>query len=205
MTDTRSRVERREFLKLSVAAGIAATTVGVHTARAQDNPNVGEPVSDAPLGVRRVITGHDENGHAMVAIDEMRSFQHRRRANHAGTDVWSTATQPPDINATGDFGEVLAENARANGTICRVTRYGVGVAPRPHRTESLDYVFILSGSIDMEMDEGRVVRLNQGDVLVQRGTMHNWVNPGPDPCIVAFVLIGSNAVEVNGMTLGNQG
>ncbi len=99
---------------------------------------------------------------------------------------------------------MLAEGARQNGTILRVTRYGVGVGPRMHRTASnIDYVFVMSGSIDMEMDEGKVVHLNQGDILVQRGTIHNWVNPGPEHCIVAFVLMGSNTVEVNGTPLDN--
>jgi mannose-6-phosphate isomerase-like protein (cupin superfamily) len=48
----------------------------------------------------------------------------------------------------------------------------------------------MSGEIDMEMD-GTVVHLKAGDVLVQRGTIHNWVNNGKGPCVIAFVLIAS--------------
>ena len=59
----------------------------------------------------------------------------------------------------------------------RIVEYRPGVAPRNHRTESLDYAVVLSGEIDMELD-GSVVHLRAGDVLVQRGTVHNWVNRG---------------------------
>jgi len=48
----------------------------------------------------------------------------------------------------------------------------------------------MSGEIDMEMDD-TVVHLKAGDVLVQRGTIHNWVNNGTAPCVIAFVLIGA--------------
>jgi len=48
----------------------------------------------------------------------------------------------------------------------------------------------MSGEIDMEMDES-VVHLRTGDVLVQRATIHNWVNNGTVPCVSAFVLIST--------------
>jgi oxalate decarboxylase/phosphoglucose isomerase-like protein (cupin superfamily) len=43
----------------------------------------------------------------------------------------------------------------------------------------------------MEMDD-TVVHLKAGDVLVQRGTIHNWVNQGTEPCVIAFILISSD-------------
>ncbi len=72
--------------------------------------------------------------------------------------------------------------------------YGPGVAPRNHRTESIDYAVVLSGEIDMQL-EGAEVHLRQGDVLVQRGTVHNWVNRGASPCVIAFVLVAAKPVE----------
>jgi quercetin dioxygenase-like cupin family protein len=53
---------------------------------------------------------------------------------------------------------------------------------------------VLSGEIDMELDDGVTVRLRQGDVLVQRGTIHNWVNRGTQPCVIAFVLVAARPV-----------
>ena len=34
----------------------------------------------------------------------------------------------------------------------------------------------------MDLDDGVSVHLKQGDVLVQRGTIHNWRNNGSEPC-----------------------
>ena len=52
----------------------------------------------------------------------------------------------------------------------------------------------------MELDN-ETVRLNEGDVLVQRGTIHNWVNNGTEPCVIVFVLIGARPATVNGTPL----
>lgn len=60
------------------------------------------------------------------------------------------------------------------------------------RTRSLDYAIIMSGEIDMLMDEGEVhLILKAGDVIVQQATNHAWVNRGPAPCRIAFVLMDS--------------
>jgi len=75
--------------------------------------------------------------------------------------------------------------------VFRVIEFETGTAPRNHRTDSIDYAVVMSGEIDMEMDD-TVVHLKAGDVLVQRGTIHNWVNKGTEPCMIAFVLISSD-------------
>ena len=74
-----------------------------------------------------------------------------------------------------------------------------------HRTNSIDYAVIISGKIDMELDDNIVVTLKAGDVLVQRGTMHGWINRGPDPCVVAFVLVSAVPVKINGQILDAEG
>jgi mannose-6-phosphate isomerase-like protein (cupin superfamily) len=78
------------------------------------------------------------------------------------------------------------------------------VAPRNHRTDSIDYAVIMSGEIDMELDVGKV-HLKAGDVLVQRGTIHNWVNTGSEPCVIAFTLVAAKSVTAAGKMLPAQG
>jgi oxalate decarboxylase/phosphoglucose isomerase-like protein (cupin superfamily) len=56
----------------------------------------------------------------------------------------------------------------------------------------------------MELDIGSV-HLKAGDVLVQRGTIHNWVNTGKTPCVIAFVLIDAKPVTAGGKTLNAHG
>jgi quercetin dioxygenase-like cupin family protein len=84
--------------------------------------------------------------------------------------------------------------------VFRIVHYEPGVAPRNHRTSSIDYAVVLASEIDMELDT-TTVTLHAGDVLVQRGTIHNWVNRGTAPCIIAFVLIDAKPVDSGGRQL----
>ena len=68
------------------------------------------------------------------------------------------------------------------------------MSPRNHRTDSIDFAVVMSGEIDMELDD-EVVHLKAGDVMVQRGTIHNWINNGSVPCVIAFVLIDAAPIK----------
>jgi len=152
------------------------------------------------LNIRRVVTGHDKNGKAVVVIDEVSKNVISRRANHESCVIWSTGEFPTDNDGDADNGLRPVGTTDPNGTVFRLVEYGPGVTPRNHRTESIDYAIVVSGEIDMEMD-GTLVHLKQGDVLVQRGTIHNWINRGSAPCVVAFVLVAARPVERAGRLL----
>jgi quercetin dioxygenase-like cupin family protein len=70
-----------------------------------------------------------------------------------------------------------------------------------HRTRTLDYGVVISGSLVLELDDGIEVTLNAGDVLVQRGTIHNWINRSDAPCTVAFILIDALPIVIDGVRL----
>ncbi len=143
------------------------------------------------LGVRRVITGHDAAGKAVVRIDDVAANRRSGRANHAAQVIWTTDDLPVGFAEDGeDKGARDIATTVPGGSVFRVVEYGPGVVPRNHRTDSIDYAVVISGEIDMEMDR-TVVHLRAGDVLVQRGTMHNWINNGTEPCVIAFVLISA--------------
>src|SRR6266550_2548967 len=156
------------------------------------------------MKVRRVVTGHDGSGKATVAIDEISRDVVSYRPGATIANIWSTAGFPVDNGSAADGAKEITATTRDNGTVFRVIEYAPGVAPRNHRTNSIDYAVVLSGEIDMELDDS-VVHLNAGDVLVQRGTIHNWVNRGTRPCVIAFVLIDAKPVEVNGKVLHAEG
>lgn len=147
------------------------------------------------LEVRRVVTGHDENGKAVVKIDEISKNVVTRRPNQWSTVIWATDRMPPDLGDDRDISADIQTTIMENGTVFRVSRFEPGVAPRVHRTASVDYAVVLSGEIDMELDDGVVAHLRAGDVLVQRGTVHNWVNNGTEPCMIAFILIDARLPE----------
>jgi quercetin dioxygenase-like cupin family protein len=103
-----------------------------------------------------------------------------------------------------DGGTRAVATTDPGGTVFRLVEYAPGVTPRNHRTDSIDYAVVMAGEIDMEMD-GTTVHLRAGDVLVQRGTIHNWINRGDKPCLIAFVLIAAKPVERAGKVLGAAG
>ena len=156
------------------------------------------------LAVRRVVTGHDDDGNAVVLIDEICKNVLSLRERHHSCIVWSTTSFPVDNSGSDDESLRIVTAPGPQGTIFRVIKYEPGVAPRNHRTDSIDYAVVISGEIDMEMDTS-TVHLRAGDVLVQRGTIHNWINRGTEPCIIAFVLVAAPPVERGGRTLKAMG
>ena len=124
------------------------------------------------MKVRRVVTDHDAKGRSIVSIDEPCANVVSRRPGHQSC----VAFTGPD------------------GTIFRIVRYAPGVAPRNHRTETIDYAVVMAGEIDMRLDDGVVVHLRAGDTLVQQATLHDWVNSGKEACVIAFVLVPAKPV-----------
>jgi len=56
----------------------------------------------------------------------------------------------------------------------------------------------------MRLDD-ETVHLKAGDVLVQRGTIHDWINKGKEPCVIAFTLVSAKSVTAGGKVLPAQG
>jgi mannose-6-phosphate isomerase-like protein (cupin superfamily) len=153
---------------------------------------------------RRVVTGHDATGRAIVKIDDVSTNQVSARPGATACVVWTTEGFPVDNTGEGDEGLRKTGTTLDNGTVFRILELAPGVSPRNHRTDSIDYAVIMSGEVDMELDD-TTVHLKAGDVLVQRGTIHNWVNRGTEPCVIAFVLIAAKPVTVGGKVLNAQG
>ena len=156
------------------------------------------------LKIRRVVTGHDDQGRAKVLIDETVKNVVSQRPGALYSVIWSSEGFPASNEGDDDPSAKKIGTTIDNGTVFRVVSFGPGVAPRNHRTDSVDYAVVISGEIDMELDIGSV-HLKAGDVLVQRGTIHNWVNKGSAPCVIAFTLIASESVTAGGKTLAAQG
>jgi quercetin dioxygenase-like cupin family protein len=153
------------------------------------------------LTIRRVVTGHDPQGRAKIEIDEISQNVISPRPGHSSSVIWSTQGFPVDNDGFVDPTHSAFKSTVDNGTVFRVVRYEPGVAPRNHRTDSIDYAVVITGEIHMELDNGVESVLKAGDVLVQRGTIHNWVNKGTEVCIIAFVLISAKPVQIQGNRL----
>jgi hypothetical protein len=170
--------------------------------------------------IRRVVTGHDAQGRAVVVMDgPAASVLHRpSRPGVALTDLWATSGTPTARMDGDPVDRPVVLNPPPNGTVFRIVQFGPedpgaladadGVTafaamraagnvvagarhPYMHRTDTVDYAVVLQGSITMLLDD-EDVELSAGDVVIQTGTNHAWANRGHAPCLMAFVLIDAS-------------
>ncbi len=148
------------------------------------------------IPIRRVVTGHDLQGRAIVLHDgPAKAYEDLGQAGMTLFDIWRTPDAPALIEAAeADPVEVpLDFEIPRRGVRLRYLDYPPAAAdaePFMHRTASIDYAVVISGEMHMLMDDGEVV-LRTGDVVVQRGTNHAWVNRGDQTCRMLFVIIGA--------------
>jgi quercetin dioxygenase-like cupin family protein len=140
---------------------------------------------------RRIVTGHDPQGRAIVESERQLRAQPVPNDSASFNKIWSTGSWPSDNNDPTDGAERETGLASANGSVLRIVEMAPGHRSPMHRTQSLDYGIVLAGEIDLELDEGRIVSLSVGDVVVQRGTIHAWINRGISPARMAFVLLSA--------------
>ena len=149
--------------------------------------------------IRRVVTGHDDDNVAKVILDGPATNARTGGSGNVSTLIWCTDAMPADIaigKTVEDMGaRRLGTPPPPNGTRFAVIDFPPGNKPTMHRTETIDYVIVLSGRIDMDMDDSTVT-LQAGDIMVQRGTNHAWVNRSDAPARVAFVLIDAKPLGI---------
>jgi mannose-6-phosphate isomerase-like protein (cupin superfamily) len=163
--------------------------------------------------IRRIVTGHDAKGKAVVLFDS--NVAGGKRGVNTVTLLWATDEFPVDMSGSADRGDrKLPVPPARNATVLRVVEFGpqpkelppidhhavlheMGIDPATqgyvrhaftHRTRSIDYAIVLEGEIDMLLDNTQV-HVKAGDILVQQATNHAWVNNSGKPCRICFVLI----------------
>ena len=169
-------------------------------------------------GIRRVVTTHDRDGKAVVLFDgDAPNVKVRKVGGFVSTLMWVLDALPARHSSAKDFADVTIGTAPPpNGAVFRIVDFppvqveldaeahrrmteemglahGHQAGPPPrhafmHRTKSGDFGIVLSGEIDMLLDDSEV-HVKAGDVVVQQGTNHAWVNRGTETCRIAFVLI----------------
>ena len=157
---------------------------------------------DFPM--RRVVTGHDEEGRSLVQFDGKCGGVVSKREGHESFVVWTSVGHPADNSGSEDTATLEVATTLKDGSIFRIMRLSPGVKPRWHRSDSIDYLVVLSGRVSMELDIGRV-ELRAGDTLVQRGTMHNWIVDEDEPCVMAVVLLDADPVSIGNKRISAVG
>jgi quercetin dioxygenase-like cupin family protein len=157
--------------------------------------------------IRRVVTGHDAAHTAKAIMDGPATNAKFPSSGTVSTMIWCTDTTPADISvgeAIEDLGaRILGTAPPAHGTRFAVIDFPPGNDAHMHRTETIDYVIVLSGQIEMDMDDSTVT-LKAGEVMVQRGTNHAWANRSNEPARVAFVLIDAKPLGIGHPVTGQS-
>jgi quercetin dioxygenase-like cupin family protein len=153
------------------------------------------------MKVRRVVTGHNAKGEAIVLTDDEVVGQSVLGGEAEFAVIWKTTTNPVDNDDATDRAAEPTGLTQENGTLLRVVHMPPGMRSVMHRTNSLDYGIVLEGQVDLELDSGRITHLKTGDIVIQRGTIHAWVNPRTTPACMAFVLIDARPATCGSRTL----
>jgi mannose-6-phosphate isomerase-like protein (cupin superfamily) len=172
----------------------------------------------AASDIRRVVVGLDANNKSVVMFDSQMPLKPGEYGLNS-TNLWVTNSYPLGFSFKDDTSAIpVGVSPLDNGTKFRVVEFppldaateakmgpgylmkavgavaparGVAVThPLMHRTRSVDYAVVMSGEIDMMLDD-TVVHLKPGDTIVQQATNHAWINRGTEICRILFVLMDS--------------
>ncbi len=147
------------------------------------------------LNVRRVVTAHDADGKAVISSDGVMSNVDQLRSGNFNSLIWVSDKTPAEVGGAEDPAlRTMDIEPPERGTIFRILELSPGKEAYMHRTDTVDYVIVMSGECDMVLDDSRV-HMRAGDVMVQRATWHGWTNRGSRPCRIAFVLVGAKRPE----------
>jgi quercetin dioxygenase-like cupin family protein len=183
--DMKHDYDRREFM--AFAGGLATLSIA---ARPSD------PQEASPQLFRRVVTGVNSSGHSTIVSDgqvtDTACFS--RPGQYAGCDLWMEEAVPADVLDQSDpmVDYSLQSSPPPGGVIVRALTYEPGFSYPMHRTDTLDFIFVISGQLELILEDGSTV-LNSGETLVQRGTAHAWRVVGDEPC--TFVAVALSAVS----------
>ena len=141
------------------------------------------------MKIRRIVTGHDASGRSLVATDTLIDSQPGKMQPAISiANLWLN-TLPPALDGAdpplSDF-PVLPSNG---GAVFRILELMPGTAPHMHKTETIDYIVVLAGTLSMLLDDGTELTMKPHDVMIQRATVHGWANRGSAPCRFATVVI----------------
>jgi mannose-6-phosphate isomerase-like protein (cupin superfamily) len=176
--------------------------------------------------VRRIVTGHNEAGRSVFLMDGPAPCAHAALASPAMRTnlIWRTTSAPASFAGNEDMApadlRIPTAPQQRGGTVFRITdfppdselgdpsevqigRHGVNVTEEGrkrhilfHQTDTVDYAIVLEGEIWAVLDDDEVL-MQQGDVLVQRGTGHAWSNRSDKVCRLAFILIDAEPLPTS--------
>ncbi len=173
------------------------------------------------MKVRRVVTGHTPDGKATLASDmEVDGIEFPLRPGEEHHELWGADklptfpdegspcpiatffpplggfrfgiyTLPPDSDSVSPPENIDMAVRETEEKVPGLLAHVEPNTPGTHRTNTLDFEYVISGEVWLELDDGREVHLRPGDTVVQNGTRHTWHNKGTEPCKMVLCMIGA--------------
>lgn len=151
--------------------------------------------------IRCVVTGHDAQGRAVVTDDTSLDMRMNPSKVSSAAVVWTTADSPVDLDTAEHGRDRAAQLTLPGGSVLRIIDMMPGGCSPMHRTSSLDYGIVLTGQVELILDDGAITTMNAGDIAIQRGTIHAWRNSTDTVARIAFVLLDAKPATVDGVAL----
>jgi hypothetical protein len=153
---------------------------------------------------RRVVSGKTDDAGWGVRADGTATEVERHLVEGSPFDVlhlWNAGSlvlDTTDRTDTATLGDIFTLPPGSSRFF--IESMGPTAAPTSwHRTNTIDYEYIVSGRIDLLMEDGSSVTLGPGDVNVQLGGVHQWWNRYEEPCVLVIVMVAVESDEVPGV------
>ena len=151
--------------------------------------------------IPRVVVTGETDGKSTIIQDGKSNNVSEHVTNLVISDIWATNTMPVNLHKAVEIENTLFPITPKNGSYVRYVSvppdseildedFSHSDQPHPlmHKTETLDYIIILSGQMYLILEEKETL-LKPGDIVIQRGTNHAWSNRSSEPCIQLAILL----------------
>src|ERR1700757_2838059 len=144
---------------------------------------------------RLLITGVDASGRSCAAQDTRVTLQGDASLEGILYSVLYATSSLPSISAGGGrVADLLDLGVPAGAMRWTVIDYAPGAAFSMHHTDTVDLDVVLSGTVDLILDDGQHP-LAPGDSAVVTGVDHGW-RAGPEGCRLSIITIGASPPNV---------
>lgn len=147
---------------------------------------------------KRIITGHNSEGQAIVQFVDEGHWTNVGDGSSKWNVFWATKTFPVDITHDESLETEIVTGSLTlpNGTVVRLVDRAPHSSGPVHRTQSLDYGFMIEGEAELLCNSGDRITMRPGDVCIQRSTMHQWINNTDKWNRMAFVLMDAEPIKI---------
>ncbi|KAL2689893.1 hypothetical protein Neosp_003956 [[Neocosmospora] mangrovei] len=153
--------------------------------------------SSQSAATRVVRTTHAEDGTSVFASDTQSTPYAPFGPQASVFNIFDTRQSIPANNTDEipSFADTLPRCPPKGAIFCMTQIQPGGSAPM-HRTQSLDYLIVMSGEIVLVLDSGEEKTVRAGELIVQQGVNHQWINRGDAPCKIVCVMLGAEKVAL---------